>query len=259
MQKGEDLIEKKDKELFDSIAEQYAMKDQILSSRNARRYQLEAALRMDKQGDQKVGRVFEIACGFGASAEYLKGRYDSYVGVDYSKELIRQARVYHRGNSLVKFLEKNVKEITPEDMKSADTILAVGALHHFTELEQVLDVIRSSAVPGSRFIAIEPQAGNPLVQLLRWIRGKVDRGYSEDQRFFTEKEIQQLFSKAGFRNVEIQYQGYFTPPLAQIPLHPQWFFAPLSKHAIAIDKFLDESLPAVVGKLSWNIIIRASI
>lgn len=251
-----DAVQENDKALFDRIASQYARKDSIPSSREARAHQLEVAVAPILNG-AKIDTIVEIACGIGAAAQYLEGRYERYVGVDYSLELIRHAREFHRGRSQIEFIVKNVKELTSADLPPADVVLAVGALHHFTEIDRVLSAITSVAKSGGFFVAIEPQSGNPIVQLLRGIRKKLDSGYSVNQHFFTEKEVRELLGRHNFTDINIEFEGYFSPPFAQIPIPPQIITYPLSRLASALDRWCGEHLPRFLKRLSWNIIIRA--
>lgn len=253
-----DTVQETDKALFDRIAKTYARKDIIPSSRDARRYLLECGVNALLQ-EKKIDTLTEIACGVGASAEYLKGRYARYFGVDYSQELILNAREFHQSNADVKFVVKNVKELDSTDVPPADVVLAVGALHHFTEIDLALDAVVRITKNGGYFVAVEPQSGNPIVQLLRRVRTVIDADYSAEQRFFTEIELRKLFERHGLTNIEVVYQGYFSPPFAQVPLFPQWIFSPLSRCAIHADRLCDKYLPRLLKKLSWNIVVRGRI
>ena len=105
-------------------------------------------------------------------------------------------------------------------------------------------------------MAIEPQRFNPVVQILRWLRVKIDRSYSDQQRYFNKGELYNLMTNNGMNNVEIKYQGYFSPPFAQVILPPQFIIVPLSHLAVWLDKVLDKCLPNLLKILSWNIVVR---
>jgi hypothetical protein len=102
----------------------------------------------------------------------------------------------------------------------------------------------------------EPQKGNPLIQILRFIRKKLDRSYSEDQIFFSKNELKTIFQKNGFKIENIKYQGYFSTPFAQIIIKPSFIFNTISFIAIQIDKFIQRYLN---NPLSWNIQIALKI
>ncbi len=87
-------IQNNDRELFDRIAKEYSKKDQVPSCRDARIYQLFTG--MGSLGKEKIPVLLEIGCGIGASAEYLDGHFDTYIGIDYSEEQIRYAYEAHK-------------------------------------------------------------------------------------------------------------------------------------------------------------------
>lgn len=249
-----DTQQEKDRQLFDRIASQYSKKDQITSCSEARRNQLETGMRPIL--GKKIPMLLEIGCGIGAAAEYLEGAYDAYIGVDYSVEQIKQAELVHAGRTGVSFVVKNVKDLNKNDVPPVDVVLAVGAFHHFTELDSALTAITTTMKHNGWLVAIEPQRENPIVQFLRFIRTKVDTNYSSNQLYFTAPELKEFLERNGFTDVELQYEGFFSPPFAQVPLYPQWIFVPLSRLSIALDRLCDRFLPKPFKRLSWNIIAR---
>jgi cyclopropane fatty-acyl-phospholipid synthase-like methyltransferase len=73
---------------------------------------------------KKIPVLIEIGCGIGASAEYLDGHFDTYIGIDYSEEQIRYAYEAHKERAgRVSFLVKNIKELGPGDVPQADVVL----------------------------------------------------------------------------------------------------------------------------------------
>lgn len=250
-----DLIEKQDRELFNRIAAEYARKDTVGSTSRARKYQLMCAVgpAFKKQG--KMGLLVEIACGVGASAKYLRGWYDRYIGIDYSDKLIEAARIFNKSNPHAEFITANIKD-ADIGCDKADMILAVGALHHMIDISKVMASLKKIARPGALFVAIEPQRGNPIVQFLRQVRTKIDRSYSEKQLYFSRQELINMMSDNGMTDIETEYQGYFSPPLAQVILRPQLIFIPMSGAAILIDKAVDKLLPGFLKIFSWNIVLR---
>lgn len=254
--KSKTEVEADDRALFDRIARQYARKDSTPSSRISRKYQLLATLGDDLLRRGKLKRVVEIACGIGASAEYLRGHYDDYVGVDHSPEMIDIAAWFNRDNPAARFVCGNAKEKI--DLGGpADLVLAVGALHHITELDLLFDTMKEYAAPGARFVAVEPFRGNPIIGAMRFLRAKIDRGYSADQTFFSRAELRDLLARNAMRDVELVNQGFFTPPFAQVIVPPQFLTAPLSRIATWLDRGIDRLLVPVLGPLSWNVVIRA--
>jgi len=246
--------EQRDQALFNQIATHYARKDVVHSSKLARRSQLLMAMEPVFAQTPHFGLVVDVGCGVGAPAAYLAGRYDSYIGIDQSTEMIEAARHFNRSQGNAKFIAANVKTVILPP-HTADIILSIGTLHHVTGLDDVISKLAQLARPGARFVVIEPQNGNPVIQLMRWIRGKVDESYSSEQRFFSEQELVSLLSRNGVVDLEIGYQGFLTPPLAQVILNPQAIFVPLSRLAVQIDHWLARHLRGPLQKLSFNIVL----
>lgn len=246
--------ESADQALFDTIAEHYARKDSIASSSLARRSQLLSAIQSVLDAQPSLGTVVEIGCGVGAPAQYLMGRYKRYIGIDQSEEMIEAARLFNRGNPKAKFLVGNAR--APDlGANVADTILSSGALHHMTELDEVMESLVRIARPGAYLVVIEPQNGNPLLQLMRWVRGKMDPSYSSDQIYFSERDLTDLFRGHGINDLFIDFQGFLSTFFAQVVLSPQMLFMPLSRAASRIDPWFANSLPGPLKRLSFNIVI----
>ena len=91
-------------------------------------------------------------------------------------------------------------------------------------------------------MAIEPQRENPLIQLLRKIRMKINPGYSSDQKFFTKKEMYEILHNLNVKNPEVEYTSFLTQPFAQVVLKPQ-FFIPLVRVIISLENFIEKILP----------------
>lgn len=245
--------EDRDQALFDRIATRYARKDVVMSSALARRNQLLAALQPVLSQTASLGTIVEIGCGIGAPAKYLAGHYENYIGVDQSEELIKTAVSFNHNIPHTHFIAANIKtaDIPP---KTADLILSDGALHHMSDLEAVMACLHQIAKPGAWLVAREPQNGNPLIQFLRWARGRLDGDYSTEQTFFSEAAIRNLYQRHGLTQLQIEFQGFFIPPFAQVILNPQAISVPLSRLAHWSDTQLHRYLPRFLKKLSFNIV-----
>lgn len=244
--------EQRDQQLFDQIAAHYARKDRVPSSAVARKTQLFFALQPLLAERANLGTVVEIGCGIGAPARYLHGYYERYIGIDHSPEMIRMAAVYNKGNPRAHFIAGNIKAI--DLPHTADLIFADGALHHMTNLDDVMAHLASIAKPGAFLVAREPQNGNPLIQALRRLRATVDSAYSEEQIYFSEAQIIELFQRHGLTDLRTDFQGFFIPPFAQVVINPQRLTTPLSCLAGHIDKWLQAHLSRTLKKLSFNIV-----
>jgi ubiquinone/menaquinone biosynthesis C-methylase UbiE len=247
--------EQRERILFDQIAGKYARKDMMASSLIARKQLLVDAARPLLDGVNSLGVILDIGCGVGAPARYLDGCYDRYIGVDQSEKMIEAARVFHQGNTRVEFIAGNIKSLElPGDR--VDLILSVGALHHMTDLDSVIKSLRRLSKPRGFILAIEPQSANPAVQLMRRVRGWLDKSYSSEQIFFSREQLADLFNRNGIRNVSFEYLGYVSVPMAEVVMRPQFVFTPLSRMAACADSWLAAHLPVPLKKFSFKIAVR---
>jgi ubiquinone/menaquinone biosynthesis C-methylase UbiE len=246
--------EDRDQALFDKIAAQYARKDIALSSALARKNQLLTTLGSLLVENTRWDTIVDIGCGVGAPASYLDGRYQRYIGIDQSTDMINAAAIFNRDFTRASFLADNIKETQLAD-NSADLILSIGALHHMTELDKVMESLVAIAKPGAMLFVIEPQNANTLIQLMRWARGYIDKGYSREQIFFSEADLIELLTKHGIDNLQVTYFGYITPPFTQVIIPPQTISVPACRMAIHIDNWLYTHLRGPLQKLSFNIVL----
>jgi hypothetical protein len=116
---------------------------------------------------------------------------------------------------------------------------------------EVVRKLARVARSGAAFVAIEPHRGNPVIQLLRWLRARLDSDYSADQQFFSKAELEQGLADGGLTDIRLSYQSFLTQPFAQIILPPQWLSAPMARLAVAIEPAVEVLLP---GRLSWLLV-----
>lgn len=251
-------LEKQDAKLFNRVAYKYAKKHIVPSSREARKAGLLLAIQPLLDKNKNLGTIVDIGCGIGATAKYLSGHYNRYIGIDQSKKMIEYAKSLHKLNPKAEFIAKNIKDKgLPKNI--ADVILLLGALHHMTELDKAMKAILRIGKPGATIVAIEPHAGNPLIRFMRKIRGYIDSSYSKKQISFSSKDLYHIFKKNKLSNINIDYHGFFKPPFAQVVMYPQVIFYPLSKMAINLDKWLHKHSPLFLRKLSFNLVVIAKI
>ncbi|MEK6644159.1 MAG: class I SAM-dependent methyltransferase [Planctomycetota bacterium] len=249
---SEDPVEIHDRLLFDRIVAEYRRKDAASSSSAIRRYQVARCVEPVLGTSGRVDTIVEVGCGLGRAARYLKGRYNRYLGIDHSVQMIEEARRLN-ADCPADFLCANIKS-TEIPSKIGDLVILLGALHHMLDVGQVMESLHRIARPGAHFVAFEPNRGNPLIQGLRRIRQRLDPSYSEDQRYFTREELRDLITGHGIKEVQVQYQGYLSTPFAEVVLRPQFVFTPLARLAQGMDLLLDNYLPGPVRFLSWNLI-----
>jgi 2-polyprenyl-3-methyl-5-hydroxy-6-metoxy-1,4-benzoquinol methylase len=244
-----------DRELFDRIARKYSKKDHEPYSRAARRHRVQSSVARLPP----LGNVLEIGCGAGFSAEYLAGRYDRYLGLDYSAELIAVARECHAadpaGSAQVRFECADVEQFATDER--FDTILMIGVLHHIPEPSAALARLSGWLAPGGRIVVNEPQRGNPLISAARNVRKKVDAHYSEDQVEFSREELLQLFEHAGY-HVDWFPQGVLSTPFAETAFPIGKLGLAASQLACRWDPALESLLSRLhIEQLAWNLVVQA--
>ena len=126
-----------------------------------------------------------------------------------------------------------------------------------TEINKILNLLKSKINKGTIFIAREPQNANKLFQLARKIRMKVDKSYSSNQIFFSELQLFNILKCSGMKDIKFKYNGFITPILAQVVLKPFFIFIPISLISLLIERALEKVLVGPFKKLSWNIVVYA--
>ncbi|MDY0298105.1 MAG: class I SAM-dependent methyltransferase [Acidobacteriota bacterium] len=245
-------ISEKDRELFDRIASEYERKDLSRGAARARRLRLTQTLR--KVPSAAAPHLLEVGCGAGYAARYLQGRYASYTGIDHSGKLIDIARQRHPGEN-IRFIHTDLMDFSPG--KTFDLALMIGVLHHLEDIPAAVRKVRALLKPGGYFVVNEPQPANPLISFLRWIRKRVDPGYSRDQRELPRREIEAVFRQAGFLNMRSFPQGFLSTPFAEVPLEPGFLFNPVISAVCLADRTLEKITGSLFASLAWNVIVIA--
>jgi 2-polyprenyl-3-methyl-5-hydroxy-6-metoxy-1,4-benzoquinol methylase len=240
--------EDRDRALFEQIAKDYSRKDLAPASSRARRQRLRRTL----AGLPVAGAdVLEAGCGAGFSVRYLSDRPRSYIGIDYSENLVRYAHG-HNARDGATFDVANIKTYQPP--RPVDVVFMIGVLHHLDDMEAALRNMLGWLRPGGWLAINEPQSGNPLVQWVRRLRTRVDAGYSSDQEQLSARQLREMYVRAGFAEVQIRPQGVFSTPFGEVVMGPQWFTRPLAEVACLADTALEVVARGLLRRVSWNLI-----
>lgn len=239
----------RDRALFDAIAGKYAAKDLAAGSRHARRERLIRTFR--RIPDMADCAVLEVGCGAGYAAQYLRGRYKSYLGIDHSAELIRFAEQTNAAPNAA-FDAMDVNDLGAE--RQFDVIFMIGVLHHLEDAEGVLRRLKSNLRPGGWIVANEPQRGNPVIGAMRAVRKRIDPAYSADQREYSRGELVALYRAAGYGHVEAYTQGYASTPFAEVVLPVQSLSAAAARAAGALDRAVESTV--TTSRLAWNVVVQ---
>lgn len=238
-----------DRALFDHIAVDYGAKDRRPANVVARKLRLEQTLKA--AGLSRTGTLLEVGCGAGYSARYLAGRFDGYVGVDHSAELIAIAQAENGGPN-VHFIAGAAESL--DGGSAYDAIIMIGVLHHVDDDAGLLRHLAAMLKPGGWLLANEPQSANPVIQISRHVRKLVDPAYSVEQRYYRKAELDALWRGAGLADVRIVPQGLFSTPFAEVVFPDVAPTRWAAKLACLMDRGLEASVPALLAPLSWNLV-----
>ena len=245
---------RRDRELFNTVAEDYARKDLDPTARVARKQRLESTLAaVPSDTEITFSKVAEIGCGAGFAAEYLEGSYKEFLGLDYSSNLIDLARRRYADHADVRFEVADLLSWEPEER--FDVIFAIGVLHHLIDIPLALSRVHKALRPGGWFVVNEPQPGNPLIRQARKVRKRFDRGYSADQIELRATELEEMFTGVGFIDVASAPQGFLATPFAEVVLPLGPFGPVLSNVACAVDRLLERSIGRFAQRLAWNVVV----
>lgn len=242
-----------DKQLFNRIAQDYIKKDCVAYCRIARQLRLSRTLRIE---NRSIDNMLEIGCGAGFTIAYLdKHKINHYLGVDYSKNLIDYALTFNKPD-YANYICTDIHDFHCENKYSV--ILMIGVLHHLDNIGSLLVKLRKCLVDDGIIVANEPQAGNPIIGLLRKIRKGIDSSYSSSQVELSKKELHAHFSDAGYE-VKSYPQGVISTPFAESTIFPSFIGLPIAKASAVLDPWLEDHLLCMpcMDRLSWNIVIVA--
>ncbi len=243
---------RRDRELFDGIADTYCRKDLLPAHRQARALRLVQTMSRSRAPD--TADLLEIGCGAGFAADYLRGAYRSIHGIDHSAELVDAARTLNGGPG-VTFETADAAAFSSD--RRFDLIFMIGVLHHLEEPASTLRHLTTFLKPSGSIVVNEPSAGNPLIQFARNIRKRTDSHYSKDQEFYSREGMRAVFEAAGCDIVELVPQGLLSTPFAEVVMPAQPLVTPLSSLACALDRMMERSVPRLLRHLSWNLIAVA--
>ena len=131
---------------------------------------------------QENDRILDIGCGTGKIVQYLPNV--NYIGFDASQEYIKTAQAEFYKEIKDSILNKQAKficqEVNANEIKGDacfDIVLALGILHHLSDLEslQLFNTAIHSLKPGGKLITFDEIYVSSQSRLARWIISK-DRG-----------------------------------------------------------------------------------
>jgi 2-polyprenyl-3-methyl-5-hydroxy-6-metoxy-1,4-benzoquinol methylase len=153
---------------------------------------------------ESARRVLDVGCGAGRLGEALKRRQPvEVVGIEFIGQAARAAR-----QRLDQVLVGDVETMEPGFTSgSFDAVVCADVLEHLREPGRFLHRARDWLAPGGRLIASIPNVQHHSV-----LRGLLEGNWSYEPaglldrdhlRFFTRREIEKLFYRAGFTISEL--------------------------------------------------------
>ncbi len=136
------------REMFDRIAPRYDALNRIMSLGLDQRWRRRA---LEKICVTKDDLVVDLACGTGDFCELVEGRGARAIGVDFAREMLRQAKT--RGLDFPKV--QGDGEWLPFRTESIDVVTCGFALRNFVSLENVLREIARIVRPGGRVALVD--------------------------------------------------------------------------------------------------------
>lgn len=136
------------REMFDRIAPRYDALNRMISLGLDQRWRRRA---LDKIGVGQGDVVVDLACGTGDFCELAAARGARAIGVDFAREMLRQATA--RGLGFPKV--QGDGEWLPFESASVDVVTCGFALRNFVSLEAVLREIARIVRPGGRIALVD--------------------------------------------------------------------------------------------------------
>jgi ubiquinone/menaquinone biosynthesis C-methylase UbiE len=226
---------------FKKIAPYYEIVMKSVPYRMWVRYLQEAWRRCGR----KPGRVLEVCCGTGKLCRLLAREGYYVVGVDYSKEMIQEARRLAReeGLEIAYYVQDVARLRLPEHFDAAFCFFdSLNNITKFTDFRRALQRVRCHLLPGAPFLFdlntayafsekmfdqedLSPSSKvryqwrshwDPASRLCRvdmdfWV-GEESFREVHLQRAYTIEEIEEAMREAGYEGIQIFHAYTFVPP-----------------------------------------------
>lgn len=143
--------------------------------------------------------VLEIGCGTGGTAVKLAESAKHLTATDISQEMLKIAAERHGDVSNVSFEVSNAKSATTGTF---DVVCAFSLLHLVPDTRGLIDATFKAVKPGGYFISKTPCLGNMNFLIRLAIPALRLIGKAPDVSIFSDQQLAQMISDAGFEIVE---------------------------------------------------------
>lgn len=164
--------------------------------------------------DETPGVVLEIGCGTGTLLRNLAVRHPdrTFIGVEPLANYVEFARERAQadGSAKVRFeaaTGETVDTVVPP--ASIGLVITVDALHHVTDLDQVVRAVSGVTAPGARWRAMEPNRVHPYVLAYHVL--------TAGERTFDVRDFLRRAGAAGWRLQGRRNMYLYPSGVAQVP------------------------------------------
>ena len=156
-----------------------------------------------KKANKKI--ILDYGCGVGSATEKVANfNPDKLVGIDISEVSIKKANENAKKLNLqIEYSVDNCENLRFKE-NTFDLIFGSGILHHLNINKAINEISRVLKNDGE-MVFLEPLGTNPFINLYRKL---TPNSRSVDEHPFVEKDF--LLINSLFKNVEINYYGFFT-------------------------------------------------
>jgi len=179
--------------VYDTLAKEYA---NAFFNEHEKKPKDQEILRRFAQEIRGRIPVWDLGCGPGQTAQYLKNLNVEISGLDLSGKILEQARKIHPG---IQFQKGNILELE-FDENSIAGIVAFYAIVHFTEDQVVLAFREIFRVlqPGGIFL-FTYHIGEETIHVEEFLNKKIDI----DFMFFSTDFMYRSLKKTGFKKLDV--------------------------------------------------------
>lgn len=192
------LDPEKVKDFFNRRAEKYDRENPYITTMYQDKHK-ELADERNRLETEKIGhfialtgkeKILDLGCGIGRWSDALGGRFESYLGIDASEELINIAVQRHSGNDKIHFRRGDLSELSKsiEPEKKFDRILLVGVLMYCNDsvLGDMFSRIAEYAGEKAKIIVREPIALGERLTLKDFYSDELGSDYNAIYRTYDE-------------------------------------------------------------------------
>lgn len=150
----------------------------------------------------KTDTVLEVGAGTGSTALRLADCVARYTATDFSGGMIEIANAKLREDAPPGLRFEVARASDPIDGAPFDAVLAFNLLHLEPDLAGTLRALRDQLRPGGRLISKTPGLKGRFPGIKAMIRVMQFFGRAPFVAFFSDSELEDMISQAGFRIVE---------------------------------------------------------